>query len=204
MIDLNVELPRAEAAIASFEVEVAKLRELEQNQASLKAELAASKARETEILSDHTGDAKTVAKKLAEQRALSDTIASRMEDVETAWRRAYDLGGVAANTLFRVADEFRVRFEFSRRPLFDYRPEATYSSSFSATIPRDRQLATIHQRVTEWATTLRPLYERLSQDYGIYAVLRKETVAAAMGFSAQPDTSNKPAPHMRPAKELAK
>lgn len=198
MIDLHETLPGVEAEIAAFEAEVAKLKEFEKNQAALQAELATSKARESEILSDHTSDAKSVAKKLAEQRAFSDTISSRMADIEAAWKRAYDVGGQAARSLHMAADEFRCRFEFSRRPLFDHRPNATYRT-FSPTMATDRQTSIIHQSVSEWSTTLRKHFERLTEDHKIYAVLRKETLAAAMGFSGQPDNLTKPLPHAKEA-----
>jgi hypothetical protein len=203
MINLTETLPRLDIEIAAFEAELGKLRDLEKNQSSLQAELRESQNEEGKILADKTSDAKQVAERLHRQRALTDTLRSRVEDVEKTWLSAYAAGAIAKQTFDICADAFRAQhpappanpFDRVRTPNpFDFRWGAVPipPNAFSPVLPADRKRTVIHSYVCEWGE-LRPRFIQLRDAYELDQAQRRRVFAEAGTLTAEQSPSKQAA-----------
>lgn len=212
MINLETELPKLDREIATFEAEVTKLREAEQNQTSLQAELAQSKQRESEILRDQSSPAEEVSERLHRQAAHSRVLQSRIENTETLWEQTYNAGTIATRTLGIVAETFFYTPPLPSTPQDQKRHDHRWTGFYPALIDArtwqnpNLRPETIRQRIREAIPqfeSLRRRFQALAEDIKIYLYLRGRLLAEADASKSVAETADQQPRAARARKEEA-
>jgi hypothetical protein len=172
--------------IADFEKELAKLREVEDSESELQAEIREAERQERLILADRASEPKQNSERLHRQRAHTDVLRGRLQNTEKLWENAFTAGVTAKKSYDAFADafDFLLSSKLRRNPLDPTAPRVSHRQppvvvplAGFAPMPADRRRRIIHSDVEALAAGLRPAFEALGQDIRIHFAEREKALS---------------------------